>query len=80
MINQNGSACICIFLQTGMCLYLLFHTLLWPLALASLIVCFAGDVSLLDGGANVRKKTKKKHLTGWVFNHGRLNNVAAVFS
>lgn len=56
MINQNGSACICIFLQTEMCLYLLLHTLLWPLALASLIVCFADHVSLLDGGANVRKK------------------------
>lgn len=61
MINQNGSACICIFLQTGMGLDLLFHTLFWPLALAGLAVCFVDDVSLLDGVAKVGKwKGKRK--------------------
>lgn len=36
MTSQNYSACICIFLQTVICLEVLFHTLPLPLALVSL--------------------------------------------
>lgn len=80
MISQNGSACICIFLQTVICLDLLFHILPLPLALASLVLttlaCW-NELRCLSNVGNFKISSPGRHFTT---GDGRQKDVAAVFT